>query len=253
MEKKKILIIGGLGKTARPIIDLLIEDYSLVIFDIIPYNANNILPTEDIKIIHGDICDINSLQKAMVDIDTIIHLAVNIMNTENDELSFSVNVFGTFNVLKAAKQMNVKRIIMASSAAVHVDELKNSVSSLTAAICSHEDFTYDLTKNLQELEALNFSNTYAMNIMILRLGHIVNGKMKTDLDENVPLSELAYCKGGWVCQYDVARAFRKAVENGFCGYHLLHIIGSYQAKSRFDILTAKNILDFECLEQFIEY
>jgi len=90
--------------------------------------------------------------------------------------------------------------------------------------CScEEDFTYDLTKNIQELEALNFSKTFSMNIMVLRLGHIVNGRAKYDLD-NIPLKYVSYCRGGWVCQYDVARAFLQAVETDFTGFNLYHVI-----------------------------
>jgi len=230
MAQKKILVIGGLGCTARPIIDLLMNDYAITIYDIASCRRD-------------DVCDMRPLRNAMAGIDIVIHLAVNIADTTNDELSFQVNVFGTFNVLEAARQMNVKKIIMASSAPVHTD---------TAARSPGEDFTYDLTKSLQELEAYHFSKTYAMHIMVLRLGHIVNGKKKADLN-GVPLSKVAYCKGGWVCQYDVARAFKKAAELNFEGFHLLHIIGSYQAEDRFGLSAVKNILDFKCLERFTAY
>ena len=246
MPKKKVLIIGGAGNTARPIIDLLVDDYAITVFDIIPYAAGHRSPTAHVRMMPGDICDIAALQNAMAGMDVVIHLAVNTANTQDGELSFKVNVFGTFNVLQAAKQMEVKKVIMASSAAVHMDP------SAGAACSPGEDFTYDLTKNLQELQAFHFAKTYAMNIMVLRLGHIVNGKAQTDL-HGTPLSETDYCKGGWVCRHDVASAFKKSVEVDFEGYQLLHIIGSCQAKDTFDVSAAANMLGFECLEQFLDY
>ena len=79
---------------------------------------------------------------------------------------------------------------------------------------------------------------------------IVDGKNKTSLSGE-SLSELSYCKGGWVCKYDVARAFVKAVNTAFSGHHLINIIGSYQAADLFDISTAKDLLGFECKEKFL--
>jgi len=240
---KNFLITGGLGKTTQPLIELLVDNYSITVLDIAQYVPKDFSYAKNVRIINGDICDIDFLRKTMFNIDIVIHLAVNVIDTENHRLSFDVNVFGTFNVLKAAHETGVEKIVMASSAPVHLDN----------GLCSPgEDFTYDLTKILQEDIASNFSKTFLMDIMVLRLGHIVDGIKKTDFN-GTPLSELEYCKSGWVCRYDVARAFKKAVEINFTGYHLLHIIGSYQAKERFDIASSKKIIGFECLEQFKSY
>ncbi|MCL2058194.1 MAG: hypothetical protein FWH01_03915 [Oscillospiraceae bacterium] len=91
-----------------------------------------------------------------------------------------------------------------------------------------------------------------MNCLILRLGHIVDGKTQTSLS-GVPLCEFTYCKGGWVCRYDVARAFVKAVDADFTGYHLVNIIGAYQADDLFHTAAAKDLLSFECKEKFLDY
>jgi len=91
-----------------------------------------------------------------------------------------------------------------------------------------------------------------MNSLVLRLGHIVDGRTQTDLNGE-PLTKVSYCRGGWVCKYDVARAFLKAIETDFTGFYILNIIGSYQAKDFFDLTTAKEILDFECNEKFLVY
>jgi len=222
-----ILITGGRGKTARPIAEALRPGHNLTLFDI-----------------GDDICDYEAISNAARGMDAVIHLAVNTADPGDAALSFRTNVYGTYNVLRAAQENHVRKVLLASSAPVHLPP-GNS--------CSPDgDFTYDLTKHLQEAMSQHFAQTYAMNILALRLGHIVDGKAKTDL-HGVPLTSVAYCRGGWVCRYDVARAFRSAIEADFTGFHLIDIIGSHQAAARFDLSAAKELIGFECAEQFLGY
>jgi len=225
-----IVVTGGLGKTARPIAALLRgAGHEIAVFDIAA---------------GGDVRDCEAVSDAMRGMDAVIHLAVNITAPRDAALSFETNVCGTYNVLRAAQRHNVQKVLLASSAPVHLPP--------GAACDPGEDFTYDLTKHLQEAMAQHFAQTYGMNILALRLGHIVNGKTQTDL-HGVPLSDVAYCRGGWVCQYDVARAFHRAIETDFTGYHLVNIVGSHQAAARFDLSSAKELIGFECGERFLGY
>jgi len=225
-----ILITGGLGKTARPIVALLREaGHEISLFDLAAA---------------GDVRDYEAVSDAVHGMDAVIHLAVNIAEPRDDALSFGTNVHGTYNVLRAAQKNHVRKVLLASSAPVHLPP---------GASCDPgEDFTYDLTKHLQETMALHFAQTCVMNIMVLRLSHIVDGRAQMDM-ENGPLSDVSYCRGGWVCQYDVARAFLRAIETDFTGYRLINIIGSHQAAARFDLSAARELIDFACGERFLGY
>ena len=225
-----ILVTGGMGMTARPIIEALRRaNHTISIFDVADGD---------------DICDFDAIHKATRGMDAVIHLAVNIANPRDEALTFQTNVYGTYNVLRAARENRVKKILLASSAPVHLPPGR--------ACDPGEDFAYDLTKRLQESMAQDFSQTYAMNVLALRLGHIVDGEARTDL-EGGSLSELSYCKGGWVCRYDVARAFAKAIEADFAGYQMIDIISSHQAAHRFDLSAARELIGFECGEHFRGY
>ena len=225
-----ILITGGMGKTARPIIDELRgAGHAIILFDLAEGN---------------DICDFDAINGVMHGMDAVIHLAVNVANPRDDALSFRTNVYGTYNVLRAAQGNHVRKVLLASSAPVHLPP--------GCSCASDEDFTYDLTKHLQESMAQQFARTYSMHVLVLRLGHIVDGKALTDL-EGAPLADLSYCRGGWVCRYDVARAFAKAIEADFAGVLQIDIIGSHQAAARFDLTAAKKLIGFECGENFLGY
>lgn len=255
-----VLITGAFGKTAKPIIELLLKyKHQIIAFDLPTVHSPNWLIKENVNVITGDVCDMDSLSTAMKNADAVIHLAVLASGSEyidNQELAFKVNVYGTYNVLLSAKKLNISKVIIASSAPVHtVGKLPpNSIfDTETDYICSNEtDFTYDLTKHLQESMAKDFADTFSMNIIVLCLGHIVDGLSKTDL-YGAPLNILKYCHGGWVCQYDVARAFLRALEVNLYGFSLFHIIGSVQAEYYFDMNYTKDVLGFTFNTNFSDY
>jgi len=243
-----IMIFGGLGRTAEPIIELLgTEKHNVTVFDI---SAKNPYFDDNIKVINGDICINEVVNNALRGIDIVVHLAVSTTAPKDDEVSFRTNVYGTFNIMYNSMLNKVSKILVASSAPVHnADKL----TGMDDYCCSAEDdFVYDLTKSLQETMAQHFSRTFSMNCLVLRLGHIVDGKRKTTLSGS-PLSGLSYCNGGWVCKYDVAKSFVKAIETDFSGYHVINVIGSYQSTDLFNLAPAKNLLSFECDEKFLDW
>ena len=76
----------------------------------------------DVKIIEGDITDLQSIVDAVKDHDVVVHLAAKISvpeSVKNPDETFHVNVDGTKNLLIACKKNHIKKLIAASSAAVY--------------------------------------------------------------------------------------------------------------------------------------
>lgn len=75
---------------------------------------------QDIECEHavGDVLDVDSLLEAMQGVDWVFHVAAVSAYWRNDpDMIYRVNVDGTRNVLQAAEQSGVKRVIVTSSAA----------------------------------------------------------------------------------------------------------------------------------------
>jgi UDP-glucose 4-epimerase len=75
-----------------------------------------------VKVINGDIRKFEEILKETENQDILIHLAAKISVSEsilNPSETFEVNVDGTKNVLEACKRSNIKKVIIASSAAVY--------------------------------------------------------------------------------------------------------------------------------------
>lgn len=77
---------------------------------------------DKIHFIQGDICDFSDVLDACGGVDYVLHHAALISVAESMEKpqeTGEINVQGTINVLEAARQSRVKRVVFASSAAVY--------------------------------------------------------------------------------------------------------------------------------------
>lgn len=76
----------------------------------------------DIELIEGDIRDFWTVSDAMTDIDYVLHHAALpsvIRSVQNPLTANAVNIDGTLNVLEAARQAGVKRLVFACSSAIY--------------------------------------------------------------------------------------------------------------------------------------
>jgi len=108
----KILVTGGNGRIGRFVVGELQEKgHQVRVFDV-KESADT-----DAEFVKGSITRPNEVERAMEDIDGVIHLAA-IPSLMPDVPTFeymNVNVTGTFNVLEAAAKNNVGKVAIASS------------------------------------------------------------------------------------------------------------------------------------------
>ena len=122
------LITGGAGFIGSHIAHLLIEKgQKVIVFDNLSTgNFNNLEDIKnDISFIQGDITKQTDLAKLPKNIDYILHLAAQIsvpQSVENPQETFFTNTQGTLNVLELAKNIEVKKIVLSSSAAIYGDK-----------------------------------------------------------------------------------------------------------------------------------
>ncbi|GAG81587.1 unnamed protein product, partial [marine sediment metagenome] len=125
MKGKKILVTGGAGFIGSHIVESLVHrEAQISVFDNFSTgsteNLSNVL--SNITVIRGDILDFKALKDAMRDIDIVSHHAAQlevIRGMEDSRFDLQVNTMGTLNVLRAARENNIKKLIFASSSAVY--------------------------------------------------------------------------------------------------------------------------------------
>jgi len=130
----KYLVTGGAGFIGSHIIQhflnrnyevLCLDNFDLC-YDILRKRANisPFLQQENFELVEGDIRDEGLLQKIVQDTECIFHEAAQVSVVESMKDPFKtieINSIGTLKVLNAALKYNVKKIIIASSAAVYGD------------------------------------------------------------------------------------------------------------------------------------
>ena len=127
---KKILVTGAAGFIGSHLTEALVE-HGHQVKAFVRYNsAQSIgwlahLPmtvAKHFEIRFGDIRDFDSVRQAMTDCDTVFHLAALIdvpYSYLNPKSYLETNVLGTYNVLQAARETGVAKVIQLSSSEVY--------------------------------------------------------------------------------------------------------------------------------------
>lgn len=251
----RVLITGAFGWTATAIIETL----NRVGHEIIAFDLPSVLCPQNIKqisnhVVPGDIADYQSVNEAARSADVIVHLAVAVGKKDysSPDVPFATNVKGTYNVFEAARANRIGKVVMMSSAAIHLPFSEKTNDAAAWRSSNDADHLYDLTKRLQEAVAQDFCETYPMTAIVLRSGHIVDGIINID-PNGKSLAALDYARGGWVCRYDLANACLKAIEYTGTDYRVFHIIGSKRARDYFGVERAEKELKFNVAVQFEQY
>jgi len=128
MIKKKIVVTGGAGFIGSNLVRVLALGNEVMVIDDLSTgylkNIKDLIDNQSIQFIKGSITDLDLLQKTFKDIDYVFHEAAipSVPRSILDPIkSNHVNVNGTLNVLFAAKNNNVKKVVYASSSSVYGD------------------------------------------------------------------------------------------------------------------------------------
>jgi UDP-glucose 4-epimerase len=133
-------------------------------------DPSNPFPTI-VQLIVEDIRNANIARKAAEGVDTIVHLAANagvIQSIENPKQDMEVNVFGTLNMLEAARQNDVKRFIFASSGAP-IGDCKPPIHE---ELAPHPASPYGASKLAGEGYCSAYYRTYGIETVVLRFSNV---------------------------------------------------------------------------------
>ena len=128
MKDKKIIVTGGAGFIGSNLTRALVSKNKIMVIDNLSTgnleNIKDLIDNKQIDFIKGSITDLDLLQDTFKDIDYVFHQAALPSvprSIKNPIESNKTNVDGTLNVLIAAKDNCVKKVIYASSSSVYGD------------------------------------------------------------------------------------------------------------------------------------
>jgi len=171
----KILITGGCGFVGSNLIRQLIErgrGDRIAVLDNETMGSPRDLPQAGLEYHKGDICDLGLVSRVATGCDTIIHLAANtrvIESIEDPTLNFEVNVRGTFNILLAARDAGVRRVVMASTGGAILGDVEPPVHE---AMVPQPAAPYGASKLAGEGYGFAFAGSYGMQVTALRFSNV---------------------------------------------------------------------------------
>lgn len=170
MKDKKIIVTGGLGFIGSNLVEHLTKDNEVIIIDDLSSGKlENIEQFKDwnLKLIRGSITDLD-LKTIFEDIDYVFHEAalISVPESVSKPLIYNeVNVKGTLQVLIAAKDNDIKKVVIASSAAVYGD---NTSLPLDENEPIKPQSPYAVNKATGEMYCQVFTENYGLPTVALR-------------------------------------------------------------------------------------
>jgi len=183
VDKERFLVTGGAGLIGSHIVDLLVQSEAgeVIVLDNFTrgrhQNLSWALAHGPVTIVEGDIRDGELLVKVMQGIDVVFHQAA-IRITQcavEPRLALEVLVDGTFNVLEAAVQAKVNKVVAASSASIY------GLAEHFPTNESHHPYNnrtlYGAAKAFNEALLRSFHDMYGIDYIALRYFNVYGPRM----------------------------------------------------------------------------
>jgi NAD dependent epimerase/dehydratase len=226
LKNKKVLITGADGFIGSHLVEQLLDEGANV-RAFVYYNSFNSWGWLDslskekmqhVEVFAGDIRDPNGVRKAMKDCDMVFHLAALIaipFSYHSPDSYIDTNVKGTLNIVQAAKDLNVERVLVTSTSEIYgtaqyvpIDEIhpKQPQSPYSAskigADCIADSFYRSFNTPVTIVRPFN---TYgprqsARAVIPTVITQLLNGAENIKLGDITPTRDLLYVK-------DTVRAF----------------------------------------------
>jgi UDP-glucose 4-epimerase len=121
---QRIVVTGGAGFVGSNVVRrLLAERARVVVLDDFYTGDDHNLPSDDpnLGVVRGSVTEFDLTRDVMKGSSLVFHLAARniIVSTRNPREDYEVNIGGTLNVLLAAREMNIPRVVYSSSTSVY--------------------------------------------------------------------------------------------------------------------------------------
>jgi NAD dependent epimerase/dehydratase len=240
-KMKKILVTGGGGFIASHLVEKLVSK-GFKVRVILRYNSNNSWgwlensPCKDsIEVIAGDIRDSDIVRHAMRDIDTVFHLAALIgipYSYVSPEAYVETNIKGSLNILQAAKDLGVKKVIHTSTSEIYGTAQFFPIHEQHPV---NPQSPYAASKSAADFLSLSFYRSFDLPVVVVRpfntygprqssraviptiITQILSGKKTIKLGALDPTRDLSFVDdtvNGFICAGSTDRAMGEIINLG---------------------------------------
>jgi nucleoside-diphosphate-sugar epimerase len=197
MSNRRILITGAAGGVGTILTRRLKDEYDITGHDLKPQ------PDADPVILGADLTDYDAVRGVMDGIDTVVHLAGAASPEASWDAVLNANIVGTRNVLEAARDAGVRRVVYASSnhAMGMYDRLEDW--PVYPSTLPRADSLYGVSKIFGETIGRYYYDEYDLSFIALRIGWVTQDPGSTPVD---------VLHAMWLSEPDLAQIVRCAIE-----------------------------------------
>ena len=186
LKNSRVLITGGAGFVGSFIADLLVDEgvKEIILLDNFvrgsKKNVEKALSSGIVTLVEGDICDIELLNALFENVEYCFHMAALRITrcAENPREALEVMFDGTFNVIEACIQHQVKKIVAASSASIY------GQAEIFPIHENHHPYNnrtlYGAAKTANELMLRAFHDMNKLDYVAMRYFNVFGPRMDTE-------------------------------------------------------------------------
>lgn len=228
MSRLKVLLTGPSGRIGPHLLEPFRANYDLVTYDLPGHGAD----------FEGEVSDIGSLKVAMKGVEVVVHLAATSDEAPFLEELVPNNVVGVYNVLEAAHQQGVRRVVFASSvqAGGSVPRELEDGDVLELDLLPRPGTLYGATKVLAETMGHFFHHEHGLEFIAVRIGAFQpydSDWLQTGKGEEI-----------WLSPRDCAQALMCAIEKEDVPYAVVNAT-SKTSKQKMSLKSTQKVLGFE--------
>jgi UDP-glucose 4-epimerase len=122
LKDRRILVTGGAGFVGSNLVRRLMQEGARVtVLDDLFTGRRENLPADGLTFVEGSVCDRVIVEKLVKDHPLVFHAAARniVISTKNPREDFETNIGGTLNVLLAAREAKIERVVYTSSTSVY--------------------------------------------------------------------------------------------------------------------------------------
>lgn len=176
----RCVVTGGCGFIGSHIVDALVRDGCevAVLDDLSTGNLEYLNPAAEL--VEGSVADAEAVLAAVEGATWVFHLAAlpRVQQSVDDPIgTHAVNVNGTLNVLQAAREHGVERVVVSSSSSVYGDQ---ETHLMTEDLAPNPLSPYGLHKLIGEQYADLFAALFGMQIVSLRYFNVYGPRQSAE-------------------------------------------------------------------------
>ena len=179
-QPRIVLVTGGAGFVGSHLVDELVRSGIRVrVLDSFATGKRTNLNAQA-ELIEGDIRDLDAIQPAFAGVDCVFHTAAMArvpLSIDKPIETHAANATGTLNVLVAAREAKVRRVINSGSSSVYGNQ---PTLPLREDMAPNPLNPYALQKYIAECYARQFHQLYGMQTLTLRYFNVYGPRMATE-------------------------------------------------------------------------